>query len=74
VRAKSYVTGTLLLDRRTNARQAWYLGFFEAIGAGWDFPDRYIRAVEAVTPQAVHTAAQHYLVEPTTVVLQPQGR
>ncbi len=73
-RAKAFVTGALLLDRRTNARQAWYLGFFEAIGAGWDFPDRYLRAVEAVTLQAVHAAAQRYLVEPTTVVLRPAGR
>ncbi|MBI1845557.1 MAG: insulinase family protein [Candidatus Rokubacteria bacterium] len=73
-RAKAYLTGTLLLDRRTNARHTWHLGFFEAAGVGWDYPDRYARAVEAVTLESVQRAAQQHLVEPTTVVLQPTGR
>src|SRR5262249_57034001 len=46
-RAKAYVRGQLVMDRRTNARIAWYLAFFEVIGAGWDFPDRYARAPDA---------------------------
>ena len=36
----------LTMDRRTNARHAWYLAFFEVIGAGWDFPDRCSWAIE----------------------------
>jgi predicted Zn-dependent peptidase len=59
------------MDRRTNARQAWYLAFFEVIGAGWDFPERYARAIEAVTTTDVARAAERYLTRPTIVVLQP---
>jgi predicted Zn-dependent peptidase len=70
--SKAYVRGGLAMDRRTNARQAWYLAFFESIGAGWDFPDRYARAVDTVTPAAVHAAARRYLEGPTTVVLIPR--
>jgi zinc protease len=70
-RAKAYLLGTLAMDRRTNARQAWYLGFFEVIGAGWDFPERYGRGVEAVTAAVVARVAQQYLTRPTVVVLQP---
>jgi zinc protease len=70
-RAKAYLLGTLAMDRRTNARQAWYLGFFEVIGAGWDFPERYVRGVEAVTAAVVARVAQQYLTRPTVVVLQP---
>jgi len=73
-RAKVYITGSLAMDRRTNARRAWYLAFFEAVGAGWDFPDRYARAVEAVTAAEVAAAAQRYLRHPTIVLLQPQAR
>ncbi len=73
-RAKAYVLGNLALDRRTNARQAWYLAFFEAVGAGWDFPERYAKAIEAVTPADVAAAARRYLVRPTTVVLAPAER
>ncbi len=70
-RAKAYVRGQLSMDRRTNARLAWYLAFFEVVGAGWDFPERYARAIEAVTAADVARAAERYLTRPTVVVLQP---
>src|SRR5213078_447497 len=62
------------LDRRTNARQAWYLAFFEVIGAGWDFPERYAQALDAVTAADVEAAAQRFLIHPTIVVLLPPAR
>lgn len=68
-RAKSYVLGELGMDRRRNARHAWYLAFFEGLGLGWDFPERYARAVEALTAAEVRAAADRYLTAPTTVVL-----
>ncbi len=70
-RAKAYLLGTLAMDRRTNARQAWYLAFFETVGAGWEFPARYRAAVEAVTADDLLRAARTYLGPLTTVVLQP---
>src|SRR3989449_11702167 len=70
-RAKAYPPGNFALDRRANPRQAWYLAFFEVIGAGWDFPERYARAIEAVTAADVARAADRYLTRPTVVVLQP---
>jgi zinc protease len=70
-RAKAFLLGNLAMDRRTSARHAWYLAFFEVIGAGWDFPERYTRAVEAVSVADVQRAAERYLGQPTVVVLQP---
>ena len=70
-RAKAYLLGNLAMDRRTSTRHAWYLAFFEVIGAGWDFPERYARAVEAVTPADIARVAQRYLTRPTVIVLQP---
>ena len=72
-RAKAYLQGTLAMDRRTNARQAWYLAFFELIGAGHDFPDRYTRRLGEVTAAEVQAAARRYLDRPTIVVLRPRG-
>jgi predicted Zn-dependent peptidase len=72
-RAKAYVLGSLAMDRRTNARHAWYLAYFELAGAGWDFPDRYAQALSAVTAAGVQAAARRYLTAPTIVVLQPPG-
>lgn len=70
-RAKAYLLGNLAMDRRTSARHAWYMAFFEVIGAGWDFPERYARAVEAVSADDVARVARHYLTQPTVIVLQP---
>jgi zinc protease len=70
-RAKGYLLGRYAMDRRTNERQAWYLAFYELTGAGRDFPDRYRRAVEAVTAADVQRVAQRYLSRPTTLVLRP---
>jgi zinc protease len=70
-RAKAYLLGNLAMDRRTNARHAWYMAFFEVTGAGWDFPERYGRAVEAVTVADVTRVAREYLTRPTVVVVQP---
>jgi predicted Zn-dependent peptidase len=70
-RAKAYLLGNLVMDRRTNARHAWYLAFFEAIGAGWDYPERFARAADAVTVADVSRVASRYLTRPTVVVLQP---
>jgi zinc protease len=70
-RAKNYLLGNLAMDRRTTARHAWYLAFFEVVGAGWDFPERFARAVEAVTVADVTRVAARYLTRPTVVVLQP---
>jgi zinc protease len=70
-RAKAYLLGNLVMDRRTNARHAWYLAFFEVIGAGWDYPERFQHAAGAVTVADVGRVARRYLTRPTVVVLQP---
>ena len=71
-RAKAYVLGNLAMDRRTNARHAWYLSFFELVGAGWDYPERYARALEAVSAADVTRVARRYLDHATVVVVRPR--
>jgi zinc protease len=71
-RARAYLQGTQAMDRRTNARQAWYLAFFELVGAGHDYPDRYAAALGKVTAADVQAAARRYLEQPTIVVLRPR--
>jgi zinc protease len=73
-RAKAYLLGQFGLDRRTNARLAWYDAFFEALGVGPDFADRYAQAVEAVTAEDVQRVARTYLTTPTIVTLGPAAQ
>jgi zinc protease len=70
-RAKNYLLGRYEMDRRTNERQAWYLGFYMVEDVGREYPERYRRAVEAVTAADVLRVAQTYLTTLTSVVLQP---
>ena len=72
-RAKAYVLGNLAMDRRTNARHAWYLAFFELAGVGWEYPERYARELEAVTAADVTRVARRYLERPTIVVVRPRS-
>ncbi len=69
--AKAYVLGNLAMDRRTNARQAWYLAAYEESGVGYEFLDRYVVAVRAVSAADVQRVAQRYLAVLRTVVVQP---
>jgi zinc protease len=73
-RARMYVLGQFALDRRTNARLAWYAAFFESSGVGHDFPRRYARLVEAVTAADVRRVAGAYLGAPSIVSLGPSAR
>jgi zinc protease len=71
-RATGYLLGRYAMDRRTNERQAWYAAFYELEGVGQDFPERYRRAVAAVTAADVQRVARQYLGTRTTVVLRPR--
>ncbi len=72
--AKAYLLGSLAMDRRTNARQAWYLASFEAAGVGYEFLDGYLAAVRRVTPADVQRVARRYLSSLRTVVVKPPTR
>ena len=70
--ARAYVIGSQAMDRRTNARQAWYLAFYEIAGVGYEFLDRYAADVKKVTPADVQRVAQKYLSVLRTVIVQPK--
>jgi zinc protease len=70
--ARAYVLGSQAMDRRTNARQAWYLAFYEIAGVGYEFLDRYAADVKKVTPADIQRVAQKYLSVLRTVIVQPK--
>jgi predicted Zn-dependent peptidase len=73
-RAKAFLLGSFVMERRTNARQASSLAQFEVLGVGHEFPARYKAAVEGVTAADVQRVATQYLANLTTVVLRPPTR
>jgi len=69
--ARSYVVGTLAMDRRTNARQAWYLAAAELAGLSHDYFDVYAANVKKVSAADVMRVAKQYLSVVRTVIVQP---
>ena len=72
--AKAYLLGNFAMDRRTNERQAWYLATYELAGVGYEFLDRYVAAVRAVTAADVQRVARTYLGTVRESVAGPQVR
>ncbi len=72
--AKAYLLGNLAMDRRTNARQAWYLASYEIAGVGHEFLDLYAANVKAVTVDDLQRVARRYLAVLRTVVVRPPAR
>jgi zinc protease len=69
--ARSYVVGSQAMDRRTNARQAWYLAAAELAGVGYEFFDVYAANVKKVTRADVQRVARQYLGVMRTVIVKP---
>jgi predicted Zn-dependent peptidase len=71
--AKAFLLNTLAMDRRTNARQAWYLASYERAGVGYDYADRYAAQVNQVTAADVMRVARGYFPAIRTVAVEPPG-
>ncbi len=70
-RSQAFLTGSFDLDLRTNARQSFYLGFFELMGVGHAYVGRYRERLRAVTAADVLRVARRYLTGPTVAIVGP---
>jgi predicted Zn-dependent peptidase len=70
-RTKAYLSGSFVLDRRTNGRQSFYLAFYEVMGVGAEYVLHYPSLLDAVDATDVLRAARHHLIEPAAVVVGP---
>ena len=72
--ARRYLRGSYLIGAETNAAQAMRLGRHEAYGLGQDFGDRWLAAIEAVTPEAILALARRWFDRPATAAyVVPRG-
>src|SRR5262249_18784262 len=70
-RAKTFLAGNVVLDMRTNARQSFYRAFFDLMGVGPDYVERYQQVIDSVTSDDVQKVAGRYLVEPAVALVGP---
>jgi predicted Zn-dependent peptidase len=72
--AKSKLIGSFALGHDSNLNQAYYLGLYEIIGAGYEFDEQYAKLIEEITPQDVQRVAQTYFSGPSvTSLVQPSS-
>ncbi|HZS32011.1 MAG TPA: pitrilysin family protein [Methylomirabilota bacterium] len=71
-RTATYLAGSFVLDRRTNARRSFQLAFYELMGVGADYAATYPARVRAVEAAEVLRVARRHLVDPAVVVVGPR--
>jgi zinc protease len=70
--AKSKLVGGFALAHDTNINQAFYLGLYESIGAGYEFDANYPQLIQQVTPADVQQVAQKVFNSPSVLsVVKP---
>ena len=75
--AKNYIRGHYLMDHQTNARIAWYLGWWELLGKGHAYDAQYSLDVSGIKPAEIHALAREILNSPSVTVRvasQPPAR
>ncbi len=70
-RAKSYVMGNYRIDHETAERRAWYLGWYETLGVGYQMDAKYPELIQAVTSEEIQRVAREYLQYYVLSVLGP---
>jgi zinc protease len=69
---KDKLVGQFALAHETPAEQAYYLGYYEAIGLGYGYDKTYPQQLKAVTAQQVQAFASQLLQQtPTWAVVRP---
>jgi predicted Zn-dependent peptidase len=66
--------GTFLIAAETNAGQAARMGRYESYQLGQDFGDRWLAAMESVTPEMIQAFGRRWFQrEPTVAAVVPRG-
>jgi len=71
VRAKNYLIGNYIIEHETASRRAWYLGWYEMLGAGYKMDDLYMERIQQLTSEDLQRAAQRYFTYFVLSLLSP---
>ncbi len=66
---KNYLTGNFYLAQQRNQDQAYYLGWFETIGLGYDFGAGYLKNIAELKTPEIKEAAKKYFRDDKAVLL-----
>lgn len=72
-RAKNHTVGQILARVETNYMQAMYSAFFETLGLGFNYMDKYVNSLRQVSKDDVVEAAEIFREPYTIFVFEPTG-
>lgn len=72
--AKNKLLGQYALGKQTNAEIAQVYGWYEALGLGIDFDERFQKSVAQIDPEQVQAVACRYLQEPYISIVGPRSQ
>jgi zinc protease len=70
-KAKRFLIGSYALGHQRMRDQAYALAWYEILGLGSDFGDRYLSAIQTITPAQVQATANAILQQPVIAVAMP---
>jgi predicted Zn-dependent peptidase len=65
---KRKIKGRYLLDHQTNLQQAWYLGFWEIMGMGYEYDQQYIKDLENISLSNIRYVVKKIFGSPKTII------
>ena len=60
---RNFIKGTYLLDHQTLARKAWYAGWWQVMGKTYDYDEKYLENLMAVSRNDIKRIANKYFDE-----------
>lgn len=69
--SKNKLLGQYALGKQTNAQLAQLFGWYEVLGLGIDFDERFQKDIAALSVDDLQSTAQEYFAQPFSVVLGP---
>jgi zinc protease len=70
---KQKLIGQFALAHETNSKQAFYLGWYEAVSMGYEYDKKYPEAIEKVTAEQIQEAANRIFSKPFVLsIVAPQ--
>lgn len=67
---KKYLKGIYSLQRQTVERKAWYNGFWEIMGMGYQYDNKYLETLMSVSAEDIKSAANKYFSDDTKLTVE----
>lgn len=70
-KAKKSIIGAALMETQSNRGTAWIMAFFETVGLGADYPEKYVKTLKEVDRESLIKAAEIFKGKKFIYVLKP---